>query len=547
MDENKGDGDVILNSSSKQLIYRPEPPVWNNNRDKSKLSAGDKLSLRNLLGLQFHPLQPDFILAPEFEVCAVGGMGAGKTYAACVASIRHAARFPGARVLIARKTYDELVRSTKKQFFDIVERKGLRAYFDRPRNWDYREGTNYARMVNGSEFIFSNLESDIDKHKNVEYSFVFIDQVEEVDFEVYQILLVRCRAANVHHRDRHVLSVANDEGDNWIRSRFLTYEQPHGRPPRNASRRLIRGSSLDNPYLDAGARAQLFAMPTELQARYIYATMAAGTSRLIPELRIIEPFEVPRHWPRWVGVDPARSTGVTCAIWVTVNPDDEPYGGVLPNAPHFYQEYWAEGRDAEVHAEDMLKLCGPHYMKGWCVDRTAWITGVKSRKHGALSVGGLYVKAGLPAIPSEGDEWARVMLFLEAHTRGLTVSALCHNLIRQSPNYRIKGQVIREGMLGDKGLQIKDKARYHSIDAGGYALSRLPTKATKVDLRMVSNAYEIADHVDEASRKHWDAELALLPKRKGNESFITTAMDEDEFNADEVSDTKPWSQDEGLY
>lgn len=512
----------------------------------------EKLSLKHLLGPKFHPLQPDLILASEFEVCAVGGMGAGKTYAACVAAIRHAARHPGARVLIARKTYEELIRSTKKQFFDVVQQKGLQSFFVRPKSWDYREGTQYARMVNGSEFVFSNLEADIDKHKNVEYSYIFIDQLEEIDFEVYQILLLRCRASNVPHRERHVVSVANDEGDNWIRQRFLTFELPHGRPGRNASRLLIRGSSLDNPHLDAGARAQLFSLPIELQSRYVYATMDAGSSRLIPELRIIDPFTIPRHWPRWAGVDPARSTGVTCAEFITVNPDEQAYSGVAPNAPHIYQEYWVEGRDAEIHALELLRLAGPIKLRGWTMDRTAWSTGIQSSKHGSLSVGNLYVKAGLPGIPSEGDEWARVLLFLEAHKRGLTVASNCTQLIRQAPNYRIQGQVIREGMLGDKGLKIKDKQRFHSVDAGGYALSRIPTRVTPVDLRQEQPYFFVGENIDDASKKHWELELATLPRRRGNESVITTAMDEQEFNQEQAEGelgNPGWQggQDEELY
>lgn len=492
--------------------------------------ADQKLSLLNLLGAKYHPLQPELILASEFEVCSVGGFGAGKTYAACVAAIRHAAKFPGARVLVGRKTYEELIRSTKKTFFDIVERKGLRSYFDRPRGgWDYREGTNYARMTNGSEFIFSNLEGDIDKHKNVEYSYVFIDQVEEIDFEVYQILLIRCRASNVPHHERHVVSVANDEGDNWIRQRFLTYEQPHGRPSRNATRRLVRGSSLLNPYLDPGARAQLFAMPVELQARYIFARMDAGTSRLIPELRIVPAIEIPRHWPRWVGVDPARSTGVTCALWVTVNPDEQPYKGIAPNAPHFYDEYWQEGREVEKVATDLILQTGPHKLRGWTVDRTAWAAGINSSAHGTLSVGGLYVKAGLPATQSEGDEWARVMLFLEAYKRGLTVSERCHNLIRQAPRYRIQGQVIREGVLGEKGIKIKDKQRFHAVDAAGYALSRIPTRVSPVDLREVTDFFVMGEGIDEGSKRHWEQELAALPRRKGRESLATIAWDEEDM------------------
>lgn len=480
------------------------------------------MSLSHLLGEKFHPLQPQMILAPEFEVCAVGGMGAGKTYAACIAAIRHAMRFPHARVLIARFTYDELIKSTKHLFFEIVRNKGLEKYFVRPKLWDVREGTNYARLTNGSEFFFSNLDRSVDKHKNVEYSFVFIDQLEEIDFEVYQILLLRTRLNVCPPSERHVMGVANDEGDNWIRERFLTYGAPHGRPTAGASRRLVRGTSLQNPHLDAGVRAQFLTLPQEIQNRWVYANMDAGSSRLIPDFRVVEPFEIPAHWPRYVGIDPARSSGVTAAEWVTVNPDGEVYEGVLPNAPHFYTEYWREGRDAEEHSNAIRDQDFPHIPRSMIMDRTSWTASFQSKKLGNISVADLYVQSGLPIIPSSGDAWTRVMLFVNAHRRGLTVSSACPNLMRQGPQYRLKGQ------MGDTGkpLRIAFKASFHSIDAGGYALSHVPTTVRPVSIHDTRTAFSIRTDIDDGSYRHWKQFQDALPRMRG-QSLVTTGYDDD--------------------
>jgi Phage terminase large subunit len=497
----------------------------------------NKLSLRHLLGEKYHPAQPEIVLAGEFEIAAVTGMGAGKTYAACCGAIRHAAKWPGARVLISRFTYDELIKSTKHLFFEIVKQKDLVDYFERPRAWDVREGTNYARMKNGAEFFFSNLDKNLDKHKNVEYSYVVIDQAEEIAFEVYQILLLRCRLNICPPEERHVLSLANDEGDNWIRQRFLTYEPPHGRPTLKATRRLIRATSLENPHLDDGVRAQYMTLPPELQRRWVYATMEAGTSRLIPDFRVVKPVKIPSHWPRWLGIDPARSTGVTCALWVTVNPDAEPLvtqdrdgrpAAIAPNAPHIYQEYWQEGRDAEDHAVALNKLTDPHVPRARVMDQTAWHVAVRSKKLGAVSVADLYVQAGLPVSPSSGDEWARVMLYLNAHRRGLTVTETCTNLLRQGPAYRIKGQW---GAFGP--LKISAKQKFHAVDAGGYALSMIPTRVAPVDVRELRPAFDIADGIDEGSRRHWEDVRRHLPMRRGNESVVTSGWDEITFFQDD--------------
>jgi len=510
----------------------------------------EKLSLAHLLGKEYSKLQADLILAREYEVAAVTGMGAGKTYALCAAVFRHAVRFPGANVLVARLTFRELIDSTKRQFYELIEAKGLREVFLLPKRWDYREGTNHCRLTNGSEITFANLEpGKLDKIKNLEYSLIAIDQAEEIDFSTYQILLLRCRLNAVPPTERHVLSIANDEGDNWLRKRFLTYEKPHGRPTAGATRRLLRGSSLDNPHLDEGARAQLLSMPAEIQQRYVYATMAAGTTRLIPDLRIVQHFEPPAHWPRFMGVDPARSTGVTCAVWVAVNPDKVEYKGVVPNAPYIYQEYWQEGREAEAHAEAISERCGRHPLRGRVMDRSAWSSTSLSRKTGIVSVAQLYIAAGLPVAPSDGDEWARVGLFAAAHRRGLVVSTECANLLRQGPEYRVKGQAVFDYTGSAKNLKIVGKQHFHAIDAAGYAFSVLPTKVVAVDLDEIRDAFEIPEHLDEHSRQHWIAHRSTLPKMKGRQSILTPGLDDEVLNeywgqpfgpGEEIEDASAW-------
>lgn len=486
------------------------------------MAAVEKLSLSHLLGKEYNKIQADLILAREFEVAAVTGMGAGKTYALCVAAARHALKWPGANILVSRLTFRELIDSTKRQFYEMVENKGLREFIERPTRFDYREGTNNIRFKNGSEITFANLEPGrLDKIKNLEYSFIGIDQAEEIDYSTYQILLLRCRLNSVPPNERHVISIANDEGDNWLRKRFLTFEAPHGRPTAQATRRLLRGSSLDNPHLDEGARAQLLSLPKEVQSRYVYATMAAGSTRLIPDLVLVPHFDPPAHWPRFLGVDPARSTGVTCAVWVSVNPDKETFKGVKPNAPYIYQEYWAEGREAEQHAERINELCGRYPFKARIMDRSAWSSSSLSRKMGNVNIAQLYVNAGLGVAPSDGDEWARVGLWQTAQKRGLVVSGACSSVIRQAPEYRVRGQAIFDHTGSAKNLKIVGKQHFHAIDAAGYAFAALPTRCDPVDTSELLDAFEIQEDIDQGSKRHWETVRRELPKTKGGQPVIT--------------------------
>src|SRR3989304_5164441 len=154
-----------------------------------------------------------------------------------------------------------MLRTTKDTFFKMVEDKKLKGYFERPTRWDVRERTNYARLHNGSEMFFSNLDKKLGGSKNVEYSLIIIDQGEEILFEVYRLLLLRARMSTIPPEERHVIVLANDEGDNWIRDRFKTFVAPHGWPSRDATRELIVGSSLANPHLDSGVRGLFLSVP----------------------------------------------------------------------------------------------------------------------------------------------------------------------------------------------------------------------------------------------------------------------------------------------
>lgn len=481
--------------------------------------VGGTITLQDLLGPTPSPIQTQMALASEFEVCVVTGFGAGKTYGGCAAAIRHALRFPRARVLIARATYDELVRSTKHTFFELVRMRRLEGLFERPRRWDARESTNYARLRNGSEILFSNLDRAVERHKNVEYSMVVVDQAEEIPFETYQLLLLRLRLPHV--AARQALLLANDEGDNWIRRRFLTFEPPHGTPPASAPRRLIRASSFVNPHLDAQTRQQYASLPPEIARRWVYATMEATSSRLLPDLPEVEPFVPPRHWPVWVGIDPARSTGITCAVFLAANPDSDAYRTIPPNGLVVWREYWAEGRDVEDHAQALQAIAGEAARpQAWVMDRTAWAR-IIATKRLRLALADLYMRAGIPVVPSQGDEWTRVGLILAAARRGCAVSTEATHLAAQLQAYRVRGQVV--GGTLEAPVRIRNKQEFHAVDALGYALAAVPTRVGRVVVP-TGPAIAIAPEADEASARHWAQWSAALPRR---DSLVTYGVDEE--------------------
>jgi len=128
------------------------------------------------------------------------------------------------------------------------------------------------------------------------------------------------------------------------------------------------------------------------------------------------------------------------------------------------------------------------------------------------------------------------MLYIEGSKRGLTIARdMCPRLIEQAPRYRVKGQL---GVSG-KPL-IVAKSRFHAVDAGGYALSLVPTRVAFVEIRPIRDAISMPDTLDDASRRHWESWSTQFPKMRGRESVVTQGFDEDEFHRED-DNTDPFS------
>ena len=114
--------------------------------------------LSDFLGETPSYAQLDFVEAPEPEVAWIGGVGCGNTVGLCAKALMTMLRYPGSRIVLCRRTYDELIKTTKQTFFRVAEPLKKAGLIERPRNWDYQEQTNYLRLTTGAELQFSNLE-----------------------------------------------------------------------------------------------------------------------------------------------------------------------------------------------------------------------------------------------------------------------------------------------------------------------------------------------------------------------------------------------------
>lgn len=485
--------------------------------------------LSDLLGKTPAPIQTNLLSAKEFEIGMITGFAAGKTRGICAAALYHAVKYPKAKILLGRKTFAETVNTVKQPFFIMADELQKAGWFVKPMKWDYKEGTNHARLVNGSQFIFGNLDDPI-KYRNEEFSMIVVDQAEEISEEMWDMLTGRVRWPLVPAEGYQAIAAANDAGHNWVWRHFVDDVAKHNANPNRcklnpfcifmdehrdedgvahpervcATRRFFHGTTLDNAHnLAPRYLASLLAHDTNWQKHFIYATMEAGSGRLLLDPKIVKPFEPPSSWPRYRAIDHALNSPC-CCLWIAVNNGSAEYMGVPINAPYVYREYWGTYSSIDQHAARILRLSGGENILATVIDRSAYHTTQSTKEGGLKSAADLYGESNLWTVPSVGDPFARVERINSMVHRGMAISETCQNTIRQIPEYYAEQNP-------DGEAKIVNKSIFHGIDALGYGLMIIPMDS-RDETFVEPGRPSFAPDVDPLTRAHHTREFERLKR-----------------------------------
>jgi len=360
--------------------------------------------------------QLEFIEAPEFEVAWIGGQGGGKTVGLCAKALMALLRYPGSRAMLCRRTYDELIKTTKQTFFRVAQPLKDAGLVDRPRNWEYTEQTNLVRLATGAELSFSNLEDET-KFRNLEQTWIGVDQGEENDLDLMMYLKSRIRQTfrqkEVPPAGRQFCVIANDEGHNWIWRRYHPNAVGY-----QSKRRFIHSTSLENPYLDPENLAEMLAMPPEWVNKFVYAKMDSSTGRLLPDPRVIASCWPPAGLDVYLAVDHGEST-VCSAHWGFENTTEQSLPpGIPPGWLCVFREYWLEGGTVEQHARNIQAMSQNLKIVSRVMDHTTFRLTQARRGGIRSSIADLYRDCGLVLTPSVGNPDTRVERINVVHGRG---------------------------------------------------------------------------------------------------------------------------------
>ena len=117
-----------------------------------------------------------------------GGYGSGKTFSGSLLGILLALKFPGVRGLVGAQTYTLVRDTTLQTYFEHLDNFGFVEGID----YDWSSSLQTLSFYNGSTILFRHFDEP-DKLKSLNLGFVEIEEMSDIPFDTFKMLLSRMR------------------------------------------------------------------------------------------------------------------------------------------------------------------------------------------------------------------------------------------------------------------------------------------------------------------------------------------------------------------
>src|SRR5574344_2053821 len=172
-----------------------------------------------------------------------GGYGSGKTFAGALLGIHLCIKFPGIKGLVGAQTYTLVRDTTLQTYFEHFDNMGL----IEGKDYEWSSSLQKLTFKNGSEILFRHFDEP-NKLKSLNLGFVEIEEMSEVPYETFKMLLSRMRQRiKPEWKDftYRIFAHTNPEFNRgWIYETFV--KNP------SINYRLITAPTTENIYLPKG-------------------------------------------------------------------------------------------------------------------------------------------------------------------------------------------------------------------------------------------------------------------------------------------------------
>ena len=436
-----------------------------------------------------------FHASPANEVLYGGAAGGGKTKALVMDALFRCLRYPGTMAAVFRRTYRELEDTDIKEALASYPKQIAK----------YNAGRHEFALVNGSKVIFRHCENAADRfnYSGIEIQFLYFDELTSFEKEIYDFLKTRLRAAKALGVTPIVRSASNpgNIGHGWVKALFVdvgpymtiqtqTIYSEALRRERKIRTQYIPALAMENPHITEDYLFELEQKPEALRRALLNGDWDSFEGQVFTEFRddpahyadqigthVIDPFEIPLWWPRYMSFDFGYSRPFSVGWWA-VDPDGRVYRykewyGCKPGQPNTGLELTprqiAEGivaREEDERRDNLTvqRICDPA-----CFDRS----------RGDSVADQMRPETGRPGVVFRGGDHTRMPGLMQVHERlrfredgrpMLYVFSTCRDWLRTVP--ALPYDPIRTE-------DVDSKAEDHAYDEMRYFLMDRPLAATK--------------------------------------------------------------------
>lgn len=405
--------------------------------------------------------------AKDQEICIAGPAGTGKSLAMLQKAFYTSLMVPGCRSLIVRQTHASLTGSTLVTFEQQVAPAALAEGVVRWFGGSPRKPAAYL-FANGAEILVGGLDRP-EKFLSTEFSRIYVDEATQISLTALETLITRLRG-NADTYRQIIMACNPDHPKHWLKQRCD-----------EGASRMIYSRHQDNPlyYNEDGTltergvdyMAKLDALTGVRRLRYRDGIWAAAEGMVYEgwsePVHVVEPFEVPAAWPRWVSID----FGFTNPFVAQLYAED-------PDGRLYLIREWVRTRMLVEDHADVIRdrlLAGQPRPRAIVTDHDAEDRATLERKLGmSTQAAHKGVSDGIQAFSArlkvQGDGKARLYVFRDAllgRDPEMDAASLPIGLAEEVAGYV---WAVKPGNAG--GLKEEPvKANDHSMDAGRYMVA----------------------------------------------------------------------------
>ena len=344
-----------------------------------------------------------------------GARGGGKTHGVRIRAVMGALQYPGIKILIIRRTYQEL----QSNHIEPILALGLE-----PKFAVYNRQLHKLYFNNGSTIQFGHFNSydaAFTEYQGQEFDWIFMDEATQFTEREFRMLGGCLRGVNDFPKRFYLTCNPGGIGHRWVKRLFVDrdFKTDSENPEENedpADYAFIQATVDDNTALmqSEGGKEYLKSLsqlPENIRAAHRYGDWDVLSGNYFPEFsegkHICKPFAIPKGWRRYRAFD--YGLDMLACFWVAVD-----FGG----RAWVYRELYRKNQVVSDAAQLILENTGVNEK----IDITFAPPDLWSRqKDTGKSMAELFMQCGLPLVKADNNRvqgWLQVKEFLKDQPDG---------------------------------------------------------------------------------------------------------------------------------